>query len=179
MNNPVFETDLNYNLLPVRMQMEQILKTVNLRNNQLCFTHTKDCKQDHLYQGCGSLHYNIDLQSGEKSVKWGRREHEFTMFNADYIDTPVYNLYEHLSKLFNIGRFRLMVTQPKQCYTWHKDETKRLHVPLVTNPGARMVIGDTAYHLQAGKLYITDTTLPHTAFNGSMHDRYHLVGVML
>jgi len=179
MNKQVFEMDLVYELMPVRMQIENIMKTHDISENQLCFTHTADCTQDHLYQGCGSLKYDIDLSLGKKEKKNSFDEKDFVVFNSAYVDTPLHSLYLHLNKLYTLGRFRLMITRPKQCYSWHRDENPRLHVPLVTNPHAYMVFDNTTYHLQSGKLYLTDTTQPHTAFNSGLAVRYHLVGVVL
>ena len=60
------------------------------------------------------------------------------------------------------------------------DTEKRLHIPIITNPGAHLVIEDTANHLPAdGTVYIADTTKYHTAFNSGLDDRIHLVACLL
>ena len=62
------------------------------------------------------------------------------------------------------------------CLTWHQDVDKRIHVPIVTNEGNRLVIGDSCYHLPGdGSAYYVNTTKPHTAFNGGTEHRYNLL----
>ena len=68
------------------------------------------------------------------------------------------------------------MTQPRSCLSWHVDDEPRLHIPLITNPGAHLVIEDTANHLPAdGSAYMANTVLHHTAFNGGDDPRIHLV----
>lgn len=79
---------------------------------------------------------------------------------------------------FKVCRLRWMVLHPKSCYTLHKDETKRIHFPIITNPQCYLIFqGDgNFYHLDEGNSYILDTTKPHTAMNGGEEIRVHLVG---
>ena len=71
---------------------------------------------------------------------------------------------------------RLMKLIPAKCYTWHMDPTEHIHVPILSNPGNKLVIGDNTYSLPAdGSTYITDTTKFHTAFNGGREDRFNLL----
>ena len=63
------------------------------------------------------------------------------------------------------------------CYSYHKDPTKRIHIPLITNDKCFMVIDDIVHRYPAdGNYYISDTTKMHTAVNGSWEDRVHIVG---
>ncbi len=74
-------------------------------------------------------------------------------------------------------RTRVMKMKPRTCYYWHFDNTKRLHIPIVTNPHCFLLIDGTQIHLPAtGEAYIMDTTKPHTALNASKEDRIHIVG---
>jgi len=58
--------------------------------------------------------------------------------------------------------------------------TPRIHVPIITNEGCKMVIEDEAFHMPAnGSAYVTDNTKYHNFFNGSEIDRVHLVATML
>lgn len=86
-------------------------------------------------------------------------------------------------------RWRLMQLGPRQNYSIHSDSTgnhkqnKRLHIPLITNPGCYMMfIGDDVtrpelHHLEVGKVYEVNTTGLHSALNFGTENRIHLVGV--
>lgn len=69
---------------------------------------------------------------------------------------------------------------PGQRLPLHKDAEddgcrERLHVPLVTNPGAVFVEAGAPHHMAAGWAYLIDPTLEHTAHNGGSRDRVHLM----
>lgn len=74
-----------------------------------------------------------------------------------------------------IGRIRVMRMRPRLCYSWHRDLTPRIHVPLITHPDNFMVISNESMHLYRGSYWWTDTTKFHTAMNCSDKDRFHLV----
>ena len=62
----------------------------------------------------------------------------------------------------------------------YRDPEKRIHIPIITNPGCRMVIEDESYHMPAdGSAYITDNTKYHNFFNGGETDRLHLVATLI
>lgn len=88
-------------------------------------------------------------------------------------DTPIIN---GLIERFGFFRCRLMRMAPKSCLTWHHDGGDRFHLPLVTNPGCRMVIENECFHLPAFKLFWTKTSSMHTAYNLSSDWRTHLMG---
>lgn len=74
-----------------------------------------------------------------------------------------------------ITRIRLIRMMPFACYSWHKDITLRIHIPLITNDETFMVIDKEIFHLDIDSIYIANTLEPHTAFNGGKVDRYHLI----
>ena len=84
------------------------------------------------------------------------------------------------SVIESLGMFRtrLMSMEPRSCYTYHKDTTKRIHIPLITNNAAFMVIEDKCYWYPAdGNYYLADTTKFHTFVNGHRDQhRLHIVG---
>jgi aspartyl/asparaginyl beta-hydroxylase (cupin superfamily) len=88
-------------------------------------------------------------------------------------------IYYTLQKYYTLGRVRLMQSKPKTCLTWHNDNSKRIHLPIKTNAGCQMVIENQVQHMPAGTWWLTDTTVPHTAFNASTESRIHLVAVVL
>tara|TARA_B100000123_G_scaffold73307_1_gene52564 strand:+ start:1103 stop:1336 length:234 start_codon:yes stop_codon:yes gene_type:complete len=69
---------------------------------------------------------------------------------------------------------------PRSCLSWHRDPEPRIHIPIITNVGCKMVIEDESFHMPAnGSAYVTDNTKYHNFFNGSEIDRVHLVATML
>jgi kumamolisin len=58
--------------------------------------------------------------------------------------------------------------------TKHWDEHHRVHVPLVTSPGARLCVEGRFQHLVAGAMWALDNSRPHGAINDGP-ERWHLV----
>ena len=92
-------------------------------------------------------------------------------------DTPYINF---LLKKYNMYHSRVMRMKSKYCYTWHEDPHMRRHIPIITNPGCRMVIENVAKHMPAdGSVTITNNTKYHNFFNGGEQDRIHIVACVL
>tara|TARA_Y100001970_G_C14213739_1_gene848451 strand:- start:1921 stop:2499 length:579 start_codon:yes stop_codon:yes gene_type:complete len=107
-------------------------------------------------------------------------ETQYTELCKPFIGTYVEEIYAEILQRWKIGRFRFLMKPPRSCLSWHRDPEKRLHIPIITNPGCRMVIEDESFHMPAdGSLYITDNTKYHNFFNGGEIDRIHLVGTLL
>jgi len=68
----------------------------------------------------------------------------------------------------------------RRCFSWHHDDTARIHIPVTVNPGSFLVIDDRVVRLAPGRAYWVDTTRDHTAVNAGLPDetpdRIHLVG---
>ena len=95
-------------------------------------------------------------------------------------NTYVEEVYNSLKSRWKIGRLRFLMKPPRSCLSWHRDPEKRLHIPIITNPGCRMVIEDESFHMPAdGSLYITDNRKYHNFFNGGEVNRIHLVATLL
>ena len=74
-------------------------------------------------------------------------------------------------------RTRLLKLKPFRCYSYHRDASKRIHIPIITNERCMFIIDDEVHRYPAdGNSYLLDTTKPHTAINASYEDRYHIVG---
>lgn len=158
-------------------------------HNQICLNTIPGHENDHLY-GCGSLHYDwsnkqiIELENGEIKMHVPERDYkpdesEFTVFNEKFKDTVFGEIYTKLNEVYTLGRIRLMKSKPKTCLSWHKDTSPRIHLPIKTNEGCQMVIENQVQHMPAGTWWLTNTLLPHTAFNASKESRIHLVAVVL
>lgn len=156
--------------------------------NQVCINTVPSV--DNYKLGCGSLKYNWEAaetrinDNGEEykhvpeyDVQYN--ENDFTTMCSVFNNTLFEEVYTALTEHYNIGRLRLMKSKPKTCLSWHTDTTCRLHFPVKTQTGCIMVIEDECLHIPKNEWYWTDTTVNHTAFNGSFEDRIHLVATLL
>ena len=84
-----------------------------------------------------------------------------------------------LQERYMLGRVRIMKSLPKSCLSWHRDLSVRLHYPLKTQTGCKMVIEDTVFSIPANEWWLTDTLKWHTAFNASKEPRVHIVTCIL
>ena len=107
-------------------------------------------------------------------------EHLYTEICPEFKDTYVEEVYNLISSKYKLGRVRFLMKPPRSCLSWHRDPEMRLHIPIITNEGCRMVIEDTSFHMPSnGNGYITDNTKYHNFFNGSEVDRVHLVATVI
>jgi hypothetical protein len=89
------------------------------------------------------------------------------------------SVFEEIINKYNFKRARLMWVGPWSCYSMHRDETPRIHIPLITNPECYFVFKDgLVQHMKTGSVYWVDTTQRHTFMNCSAQRRLHLVGVV-
>ena len=107
-------------------------------------------------------------------------ESKYTELVPEFEDTYFKEVYETLKSKFKLGRVRLLLKEPRSTLSWHKDPEPRLHIPIITNPGCKMVIEDVAKHMPAdGKVWITNNTRYHNFFNGGEQNRIHIVACLL
>ena len=107
-------------------------------------------------------------------------ELKYSEFVKLFEDTYFKEMYDALTKKYKLGRVRLLWKLPRTTLSWHRDPEPRLHIPIVTNFGARMCIDNLIHHMPAdGGVWITDNTKYHNAFNGGEEDRVHLVATVL
>lgn len=137
------------------------------------------------HDATGSLAYvwgdaAVDDQGQLRRHEIRRSESDFRWFVSEFSHTIWQDVCDQLSRRYTLGRVRLMMSRPRTCLSWHTDDETRVHIPLVTNPGAHLVIEDRAYHMPAdGHAYLANTRLHHTAFNGGMEPRIHMVACIL
>jgi len=138
------------------------LKLLPMFDEQICLQGTKDNLDP--FWGIGK--WNEKYEMGYKE----------TDFNTFIFDLPYINSILLDLKMY---RTRVMNLKSKTCYTYHRDITKRIHIPIETNKDCFMIVNKEVKHYPAdGNYYIVDTTQYHTALNASNQDRVHLVGVI-
>ncbi len=103
-------------------------------------------------------------------------EAAYSEFISSLAHTYFKEVYDTLSQKMTLGRVRLLRTFPRTSLSWHRDPEPRIHIPIMTNPGAIMLINHHCTHMPAdGSVYFTDTTYYHSALNGGEQERVHLV----
>ena len=107
-------------------------------------------------------------------------EAAYSEFIDEYKNTYFKEVFETLSAKYKLGRVRILLKEPRSTLSWHRDPEPRLHIPIITNPGAIMVVDNIAKHMPAdGSVWITNNTKYHNAFNGGEENRIHLVACVL
>ena len=133
------------------------LKILPKWKEQICLQGTETIKDP--FAGIGKA---IDLPEKEK-------EFIFPLFDLPYLNSIIRDHCLH--------RVRLMNLKSKTCYSYHQDQGKRFHIPLITNDNCFFVVEDKIKRYPAdGNYYIIDTDKKHTAVNASWDDRIHIIG---
>ena len=107
-------------------------------------------------------------------------ESKYTEVVSEFKGTYFEEVYNTLKKHFKLGRVRILLKEPRSTLSWHRDPEPRLHIPIITNKGCRMVIEEVCRHMPAdGSVTITNNTKYHNFFNGGEQNRIHLVACVL
>jgi len=127
------------------------------------------------------LYWTYADESGKEEQRLPEiQEEQYTEICPDFEATYIEEVYNDIQAKYKVGRVRFLMKPPRSCLSWHRDPNKRLHIPIITNPGCRMVIDDESFHMPAnGNAYICNNDQYHNFFNGSEIDRVHLVAVLL
>jgi len=99
----------------------------------------------------------------------------YSELNPIFKDT----LFENVILKYNLTRSRLMWVYKMSCYSMHRDDTCRVHIPMITNPDCFLVFKHLPpVHLPKGNSYFVETTKYHTFINCSEFHRLHFVGCL-
>jgi hypothetical protein len=95
---------------------------------------------------------------------------------------PLYPELKYINSIMSdmkMYRTRILKLHSFDCYSYHYDLSKRIHIPITTNKKCMFIIDDIVYRFPAdGSVYLVDTTKFHTAINANREDfiRIHIVG---
>ena len=104
----------------------------------------------------------------------------YTELIPEIKNTYLETVYNKISEYFNLGRLRILLLEPRNCLSYHRDPEARLHIPILTNPGCLFIADNFCTHLPAnGTVYYANTRRYHTALNGGETNRVHLVATVL
>jgi hypothetical protein len=134
-----------------------------------------------------------DNKPDQRGIFWIQDKNHNEVQREKYVNEKAYNelipeiqnthfeyMYKELSRYFELGRMRLLLLEPRNSLSFHKDPQPRLHIPIITNPGCLLIIENFATHLVAdGSVYYTNTKKYHTALNGGEANRIHFVATIL
>ena len=175
----------NFRKLNIHFDIEAIIEAYNLAVEKIGFSGN--------LVNCISLTHKNSGVSDQRGVFWTMNEDykevqverfvnedAYKVFEPLLYETYLKNVYDVLSKHFKLGRIRILKLGSRTSLSFHRDPEARIHIPIITNPGALMVVDNEAFHMPAdGTAYFVDTTKYHTALNGGNVERIHLVATIL
>ena len=179
--------DIKFDISRLRSDLEKVLKkkkfnTLGIKNfgaislNQI--PGDRKSIEGHNVRG---TYWTLPDETGKEVVRdIPVAENKYTQLVPYFQNTYFEEVYNTLKKKFKLGRVRILLKEPRSTLSWHRDPESRLHVPIITNLGCRMVIDNVAQHMPAdGTVTITNNTKYHNFFNGGEEARIHLVACVL
>ena len=179
--------DIKFDITKLRSDLKKVLKkkkfnTLGIKNfgaislNQI--PGDRKSIEGHNVRG---TYWTLPDETGKEAVRdVPVAENKYTQLVSDFQNTYFEEVYNTLKKKFKLGRIRILLKEPRSTLSWHRDPEPRLHVPIITNLGCRMVIDNIAQHMPAdGTVTITNNTKYHNFFNGGEESRIHLVACVL
>ena len=178
---------LKFNIDKLKSDLDKILKqkkfnSLGIKNfaaiplNQI--PGDKSSIEGHNVRG---TYWTIPDETGKEAVRDKPiDESKYTELVPEFKGTYFEEVFNILRKNFKLGRVRILLKEPRSTLSWHRDPEPRLHIPIITNKGCRMVIEDVSKHMPAdGSVTITNNTKYHNFFNGGEQNRIHLVACVL
>ena len=179
--------NLKFDIDKLKSDLEKILKKKNFNSlgiknfaaiplNQI--PGDKSSIEGHNVRG---TYWTIPDESGKEAKRdKDIDESKYTEILPEFKGTYYEKVFNILRKNFKLGRVRILLKEPRSTLSWHRDPEPRLHIPIITNKGCRMVIEDVSKHMPAdGSVTITNNTKYHNFFNGGEQNRIHLVACIL
>lgn len=153
--------------LEEKFDSKKILDELNLchfRKDNIWFISSQDGKT---YSPLGHDHIRAN-----RNINQNEHDKLNELFKGTYIG----QIYNELNKKYDICLARYMKLYSKKCYTYHRDLSMRIHIPVVTNENCGFIVNDKFFRMpDEGQTYLLDTTQKHSALNMSTKDRIHLV----
>ena len=179
--------NLKFDIRKLRNDLEKILKKKNFNSlgiksfgaiplNQI--PGDKSSVEGHNVRG---TYWTIPDETGNEAMRdQPIEESKYTELLPEFKGTYFEEVFNTLRERFKLGRVRILLKEPRSTLSWHRDPEPRLHIPIITNKGCRMVIEEVSKHMPAdGTVTITNNTKYHNFFNGGEQDRIHLVACVL
>ena len=160
------------------MHFKEIKSELDIERILLELSILPEFKKQICLQGVeGSNDYFLGCGVDGNQNSWERKQrhnHRTDEFKHPLFDLPYVNQF---IKEHDMTHTRVMKLLPRTCYSYHKDRTKRIHIPVTTNEHCWVVVNEEMSHLPAdGSDFVVDTTQMHTAVNASSEERIHILG---
>lgn len=158
--------------LQMQIDSEELLKLYRHAEENHPWTDSFPTLQSGISVAPGSEHDILQCCGGNFSRE---QEKLYNRLHASYQQSYIAQLSNILN--LKIYRMRWMKLAGKGCYSLHRDWTRRLHIPIITSPGAYLLFQNPMelIHIEANHAYIVDTTKVHTAMNTADETRVHLI----
>ena len=179
--------NIKFDISKLKSDLEKILtkrkfNTLGIKNfGAISLNQIPDDKESTEGHNVRGAYWTLPDDSGKEVIRDNPiDENKYTQLVSDFKNTYFEEVYKTLKKKFKLGRVRILLKEPRSTLSWHRDPEPRLHVPIITNLGCRMVIENIAKHMPAdGTVTITNNTKYHNFFNGGEQERIHLVACVL
>jgi len=127
---------------------------------QICLTEKQT--EEHSFRGGIGGHYDTMEKTGhEVSRLQDINEADYTKFIPEFAHTYFKEVYDTISADWKIGRVRLVLSSPRRALSWHRDPEPRIHVPIRTLIGSKMIIEDEVQIGSHCSIY-TESTIDDT-----------------
>lgn len=158
----IVRTDTKIDLDQLRIETEKLLWDANLQKSNLQVSIQTD--------GADDWANSSGSRPGVSESIWDKIHPSLkgTWWETDFFPSLPWKVY----------RTRIMVQEGRRCYSIHTDDNPRLHIAITTSNQARFIFTNPPEitHIPAdGHVWWVDTRKEHTAINGSMDVRVHLL----
>lgn len=158
----IVRTDTKIDLDQLRIETEKLLWDANLQKSNLQVSIQTD--------GADDWANSSGSRPGVSESIWDKIHPSLkgTWWETDFFPSLPWKVY----------RTRIMVQEGRRCYSIHTDDNPRLHIAITTSNQARFIFTNPPEitHIPAdGYVWWVDTRKEHTAINGSMDIRVHLL----
>ena len=188
MDNFYIDTDFKFDLAKLREAVKTIDSRVARQSplgkrdiSAICLTQIPGDSNSITGGNVRGLYWTRPDSTGVEVMREERiDETKYSEFVKLFEDTYFKEVYDTLQKKYKLGRVRVLWKLPRTTLSWHRDPEPRLHIPIITNPGAIMVVDKEARHMPAdGSVWVVDNTKYHNFFNGGEEDRIHFVATII
>jgi hypothetical protein len=176
----IYKLDFCFDIERLRQALGQVLAGAQFTGDAVQAIFLTKVPKDEMSTGGDNIRGQYWTRPDSSYTEVARQipldERKYSEFASEFTDTYLYEVYSCLLRHCDMGRVRLLRMKPRSTLSFHREPEPRLHIPIITNPGAIMVVNNHATHLPAdGSVYLIDTRAYHNAFNGGEEDRIHFV----
>ncbi|MAJ85934.1 MAG: peptide-aspartate beta-dioxygenase [Candidatus Pelagibacter sp.] len=179
--------NLKFDIEKLRLDLEKILKEKKFNSlgiksfGAIPLNHIPGDEASTKGHNVRGTYWTIPDETGKEAMRDKPiDESKYTELLPEFKGTYFEEVFNTLKENFKLGRIRILLKEPRSTLSWHRDPEPRLHIPIITNKGCRMVIEEVSKHMPAdGTVTITNNTKYHNFFNGGEQNRIHLVACVL